>query len=67
MDVTLNGTIHKSVMKPPKLDENGFPESQDLEIVLRIPVSDGVREKLSDISRLQNGQGIVVSFSEVSA
>ena len=54
--IHLQGVIHKSIIKPPKLDEQGFWESQDLEIVLHVRLTDGTRQKLPDISRLQNGQ-----------
>lgn len=54
--LNLQGVVYKSTMKPPKLDEDGNVISQDLEIVLRVPLGDGVRTKLADLSRLQNGQ-----------
>ena len=54
--LSLQGVVYKSTVKPPKLDEDGNIISQDLEIVLRVPLGDGVRTKLADLSRLQNGQ-----------
>ena len=63
--LNLQGVVYKSTMKPPKLDEDGFPISQDLEVVLRIPLTDGVRVKLADLSRLQNGQTTYIALHDV--
>lgn len=65
INLNLHGVIYKSIMKPPKLDEDGFPISQDLEVVLRIPLTDGVRTKLADLSRLQNGQTTYIALHDV--
>lgn len=54
--LNLQGVVYKITMKPPKLDEEGNVIDQDLEIVLRVPLGDGMRTKLADLSRLQNGQ-----------
>lgn len=65
ISLNLQGVVHKSTLKPPKLDEDGFAISQDLEIVLRIPFTDGVRTKLADLSRLQNGQTTYIALHDV--
>lgn len=55
--IKLQGVVHKTVIKPPVLDDDGYPKAdQDVEIVLRVPLSDGMRLKLADLSRLQDGQ-----------
>lgn len=63
--LNFQGMVYKSTMKPAKLDEDGFPVSQDLEVVLRIPLTDGVRTKLADLSRLQNGQTTYIALHDV--
>lgn len=63
--LNFQGVVYKSTMKPAKLDEDGFPISQDLEVVLRIPLTDGVRTKLADLSRLQNGQTTYIALHDV--
>ena len=63
--LNLQGVVHKTVIKPPKLDDDGFLTSQDLEIILHIPFDDGVRMKLSDLSRLQNGQTTYIALHDV--
>jgi len=63
--LNLQGIVHKSVIKPPKLDDAGFVIEQDLEIVIRVPLGDGVRQKLADLSRLQNGQTTYINLQDV--
>jgi hypothetical protein len=63
--INLQGTVHKTIVKPPKLNDDGFVESQEVEIVLRIPLADGMRQKLADLSRLQNGQTTYIALHDV--
>lgn len=62
--INLQGVVHKTIVKPPKLDDDGHVESQDVEIVLRVPLGDGVRQKLADLSRLQNGQTTYIALQD---
>lgn len=62
--IKLGGIVHKTIVKPPILDDSGFLKEQDVEIVLRIPLSDDMRAKLADLSRLQNGQTSYITFMD---
>ena len=68
IEVTLQGTVHKVTVRPPKLDEQGAVSSQDIELVLRVPIDghEGVRIKLPDLSRLQNGKMTNITLEETA-
>jgi len=53
---------------PVKLNEQGSVDSQNIDILLRIPVdcNEGVRAKLPDISRLQNGKTTNITLEETA-
>ena len=65
-EVKMLGTVHKVTVKPPKLDEQGGMVSQDIEILLRVPIDghEGVRTKLPDLSRLANGKTTNIILEE---
>ena len=58
ISIKLQGSVHKVTVRPPKLNDQGGVESQDIEVLLRVPIdgNEGVRIKLPDLSRLQNGK-----------
>lgn len=57
-EVKLLGTVHKVTVCPPKLNDQGQVDTQNIDILLRIPIdcNEAVRDKLPDLSRLQNGK-----------
>lgn len=58
--VKLQGDIAKTVLKPPKISEEGELEKQEeMEILLRIPTTEMVRSKLPAISRLMEATVVI--------
>ena len=56
----LQGDIAKTVLKPPKISEDGELEKQEeMEILLRIPTTAMVRDKLPAISKLMESTVVV--------
>lgn len=66
-DLKLQGIIHRTIIKAPVLDtETGSIDTQDLETILHIPLTDGVRLKLPDLASLQNGESIHIRLANVA-
>lgn len=68
ISVRLQGSVHRVTVKPPKLNDQGGVDSQDIEVVLHIPIdgNEGVRIKLPDLSRLQNGKTTNIILEETA-